>query len=592
MPFSPMNDQFPCKANPLDGSWPSESEWAALNTSLDGRLLRTQPIASSCWHTTNLDSPFSCSAVQANWSSGLFHASTPESIDASIFANNSCLPSGVDGYLEGKGCRLGGLPSYIVNATTEQYVATAMKWATDHNVRIVVKGTGHDLNGRSSGAYGISIWTRHFNHLKRHTTWKVPGSNRTEDVFIAGSGLMWGDVLPEALHQGRVVTTGQDPSVGLGGYIQGGGHGPLANTYGLAAQQVLQATIVTTEGQILVLNECENTDLFWAIRGGGGGQYGVVTEYVIKYHPAPSNVVTGTLSLAPVDESRANASWNGAAVLFRHLPDLMDAGLAGAMSMASGSTASRFNPSLPNGTNGASVTQVFWAFNTTAEQVQDLVRPVIDKMRVYGNKSTLSITFDPKDVGDYSAFYSAISGSNTAGQGGISSSRLLGRDELLESRHDSLVSYLRRTTAAQNQTAGTFLTVGLSGGPGVINTPDYRWGALNPSWHKAYLHLLVGGASTSPNETTSPSQALSKNAEWIEENKEKLWRKWAPDMGAYMNEANPYNSNWKQDFYGSSYHRLLEIKKKYDPAESLFVLSGVGSDGWKYDLQDGTLCRV
>ncbi|KAK4500590.1 hypothetical protein PRZ48_008779 [Zasmidium cellare] len=467
-----------------------------------------------------------------------------------------------------------------------------MKWAAEHNVRIVVKGTGHDLNGRSSGAYGLSIWTHHLNHLERNTTWQLPGSNHTEDVFNAGSGLEWGDILPEALRQGRVVTTGQDPSVGLGGYIQGGGHGPLASTYGLAAQQVLQVTIVTTQGDVLVANDCENTDLFWAIRGGGGGQYGVVTEYVIKHHPAPANVVMGTLSLAPVDEGGVNASWNAAAVLFRHLPDLMDTGLAGAMTLASGTGASRFNPSLPNGTSGAAATQVFWAFNTTAEHVRSLVQPVIDEMRRYGGNETLSINFEPKDVGNYSFFYSAISGSNSAGQGGISSSRLLGHEEVSNITHGSLVSNLRRAVAAQNQTAGTFLTVGLSGGPGVINAPDNRWGALNPSWHKAYLHLLVGGASTSPNETITPSEALSKNAEWVEEHKEKLWREWGPDMGAYMNEANPYNSHWRKDFYGSSYERLLGIKEKYDPTESLFVLSGVGSDEWKYDLQDGTLCRT
>lgn len=445
---------------------------------------------------------------------------------------------------------------------------------------------------RSSGAYGLSIWTRHFNHLKRDTAWPVPNSDATADVYIAGSGLGWGDVLQPALREGRVVTTGQDPSVGLGGYIQGGGHGPLASTYGLAAQQVLQVKIVTTTGDILIANDCENTDLFWAIRGGGGGQYGVVTEYVIKNHPAPSNVVMGTLSLAPVSDAHANASWDAAAVLFKYLPDLMDAGLAGAMTMASGTGASRFNPSLPNGTSGAAAMQVFWAFNTTPADVQGLVNPVIEEMRAYGDNSTLSISFSPSDVGNYSAFYDAISGSNTAGQGGISSSRLLGKDEVVNISHDELASKIRQAVAAQNITVGTYLTVGLSGGPGVHNAAEDRWGALIPSWRKAYLHLLVGGASTGPNETVTPSEALAINAEWVEEHKEKLWREWAPDMGAYMNEANPYNGDWRKDFYGSSLDRLLEIKRKYDPSESLYVLSGVGSDGWRYDLQNGTLCRV
>lgn len=137
-----------CKANPLDGTWPVQAEWASLNATVDGSLLSTQPVASSCYNNTDFNSPIPCSAVQSNWSSGIFHASTPESIDATIFANNSCIPPGIDGYLESKSCNVGGLPSYIVNATTDAHVATALKWAADHNVRVVVKGTGHDLNGR------------------------------------------------------------------------------------------------------------------------------------------------------------------------------------------------------------------------------------------------------------------------------------------------------------------------------------------------------------------------------------------------------------------------------------------------------------
>jgi hypothetical protein len=158
--------------------------------------------------------------------------------------------------------------------------------------------------------------------------------------------------------------------------------------------------------------------------------------------------------------------------------------------------------------------------------------------------------------------------------------------------HEKLKSYLQRAVTAQNATSGTYMTVGMSGGPGVINTPQHRFGALHSAWKTAYLHLFVGGASATPSADVTPSAALSNAADWIEENKENLWREWAPDSGAYMNEGNPYNSEFKHDFYGSNYERLLQVKQKYDPTESLFVLSGVGSDGWNYDLQSGKLCRV
>lgn len=141
-------NQTQCKANPLDSTWPRYSQWQALNESIDGALISTSPVAASCWNNSSFESPYSCQTVESNWSSSIFHAAQPESIGAWVFANNSCIPPTESGSNEDQGCRLGGLPSYIVNATSECQVATAMKWASERNVRIVVKGTGHDLNGR------------------------------------------------------------------------------------------------------------------------------------------------------------------------------------------------------------------------------------------------------------------------------------------------------------------------------------------------------------------------------------------------------------------------------------------------------------
>ncbi|KAL3439967.1 hypothetical protein BJX65DRAFT_315257 [Aspergillus insuetus] len=205
-------------------------------------------------------------------------------------------------YVAGRGCSIGGMPQYIVNATSEEQIATALKSAADRNIRAVVKGTGHDLNGRSSGAFALSIWTYNLRRLGRHISWRNPSTNTSEDVYIVSSGQKWGNFLDMALEQGRVVTTGQDPSVGLGGYIHGGGHGPISRTYGLAASHVVQMRVVTTEGEILVVNGAQNQDLYWALRGGGPGLYGVVTEYVIRHHPAPPNVVMENLLVAPRDD--------------------------------------------------------------------------------------------------------------------------------------------------------------------------------------------------------------------------------------------------------------------------------------------------
>lgn len=70
-----------------------------------------------------------------------------------------------------------------------------------------------------------------------------------------------------------------------------------------------------------------------------------------------------------------------------------------------------------------------------------------------------------------------------------------------------------------------------------------------------------------------------------------MWQQWAPDTGAYANEANPFNRNWKHDFYGPSYGRLLDIKQKYEPSFSMFVYNGVGTESWNYVLNSSKLCQ-
>ncbi|EHL02075.1 putative 6-hydroxy-D-nicotine oxidase [Glarea lozoyensis 74030] len=236
-------------------------------------------LATACWFTTQILGDLTCKTtpLDSNWPSDADWTALNVSINGTLIRS----------------------APYVVNATTEAQIAVAAAWASERNIRLVIKGTGHDLNGR--GAYSLSIWTHNFRNIQFNASWPLPGCNKTEDVVIAGSGNIWHDVLLAGAKFGKVVVSGGAYDVGLGGFIQGGGHGPLSSTYGLAADQLLQARVITTNGTILVANSAQNQDLLWALRGGGGGQYGIVIEYILKAYPTPSSVVTGGLSLsAPV----------------------------------------------------------------------------------------------------------------------------------------------------------------------------------------------------------------------------------------------------------------------------------------------------
>jgi hypothetical protein len=407
--------------------------------------------------------------------------------------------------------------------------------------------------------------------------WKIPGSNKTDTVLFAGSGLNYGEAVRHALKYDRVIVSGNDETVGLGGHIQGGGHGPLSSTFGLAADNIYQVRVVTSEGHIIVADATQNQDLLWAIRGGGAGQYGIVTEYVIKTYPAPQVINTG-FSVSPAANSSAaiEASVNALAALLQDLPSLMDAGCAGS-TIVSG-----------NSKTGVTISQGIYAYDASSlavERLMNATRKHLFDATGEGNSSLLTIVPKELSQSSYLSFFNEmnIGGSHTAGAMSMFSSRLLGRPELSDLSQDKLVDYAKRLLSYG------FAVIGLQGGPGPAKVDKSMRGALLPAWRSSYLHVMSYGAKF--NEALAPQEMLKDVSQQLEKGIESLWREWAPETGAYMNEGNPFNSNFKKDFYGSNYHQLLQVKNKYDPTNSLWVLSGVGSDAWDYNLNTGRLCK-
>jgi hypothetical protein len=106
------------------------------------------------------------------------------------------------------------------------------------------------------------------------------------------------------------------------------GHGPLSAAYGMGADNILQATVVTPDGEILVANACQNSDLYYAIRGGGGGTYGVVTQLVMKAFPSPKSTFH-LFSARLIDPDAESQYWDFIAWLHAKLGDLKDGGMQG-----------------------------------------------------------------------------------------------------------------------------------------------------------------------------------------------------------------------------------------------------------------------
>ena len=147
---------------------------------------------------------------------------------------------------------------------------TWLSIARRHNIRLIVKASGHDYIGRSVAPNSLSIWTRHIQGFKAHTTFspqRCCGVTINQTAATLGAGTQMYEAYTQLDALGQAMVGGGGKTVGVGGYLTGGGHGLLSAQHGLGADQVLELEVVTPTGKIVVANECQNTDLFWAMRG-------------------------------------------------------------------------------------------------------------------------------------------------------------------------------------------------------------------------------------------------------------------------------------------------------------------------------------
>jgi FAD/FMN-containing dehydrogenase len=142
---------------------------------------------------------------------------------------------------------MGAYPAYVVNAAPPAHVSAALKWAGKRNIRVVVKSTENPYMGRSIGYGSLSIWTHNFRDIEyiedfRPTSYPFDGTWAAARI---AAGLTGGEVQTELPKHNAIAITGANLSVGIVGWLTGGGHGPLKRTYGMGADHLLEATIVT-----------------------------------------------------------------------------------------------------------------------------------------------------------------------------------------------------------------------------------------------------------------------------------------------------------------------------------------------------------
>ncbi|KAK3694284.1 hypothetical protein B0T22DRAFT_506654 [Podospora appendiculata] len=297
-----------CKAVPGTASWPSKNSWASLNRSTGGRLLQPAPPGAVCHPGQPTYNATECPAVQSGWSTFEFHQADPISTYWNQWNNDSCLPEG------GLPCSGQGYPVHVINATTSDHARLGVDYARRHNIRLVIKSSGHEFLGRSGAPNALSIWTHHIKGVQVHDSFSPRHCNVKilSTAITAGSGMQMEELYSALDALNQTIVGGGGRTVSVGGYLTGGGHSLLSASYGLGTDQVLEMEVVTPSGEIVTANECQNTDLFRAM----GGTY-----------PTPQ-IVNLVLALAATD-IQSPSVFGMVAYILSQFPRLGDQGLSG-----------------------------------------------------------------------------------------------------------------------------------------------------------------------------------------------------------------------------------------------------------------------
>ncbi|KAJ2926533.1 hypothetical protein H1R20_g10563, partial [Candolleomyces eurysporus] len=436
-------------------------------------------------------------------------------------------------------------------AKTRDHIKAGIDFARNNNVRLIIRNTGHDFMGRSTGFGSLAINTHSF----KSTFFLLLDFFNYTDFISRCSVYPEGRELLRLANQQNpkvAIVTGECPTVGFaGGYIQGGGHGPLASYYGMAADQALSYEVVTAAGEFLTVNADSNPDLFWGLRGGGPSTFAALVSVTVKTYPeTPAAGIT--LSLSTFDQ---NTSWRGFAAFHNLAPRWVDNGMFVYYELFGGS----FN------------IRPFVGVNMTRARITEVVQPLFDQLRSLGIQYNAQITEYPTFFDLYTALFQDEGAGITALVGG----RLFTKRDI-NANGNAIVDAMRRSGAG---------FVGHIVGPRIgLAAVD---NAIHPAWRDAASFSI-----TSVNLGNTATWAQKQQAQQQLTNQiDAPLRDASPNGAAYVNEGNLEEPNWQTAYWGTNYPRLLELRRKWDPQGVFYARTTPGTESWEVVDYGRRLCR-
>jgi FAD/FMN-containing dehydrogenase len=409
-------------------------------------------------------------------------------------------------------------PAVIVECMSAADVAAALSFAVDAGLEVAVRGGGHSISGLSTVGGGLVIDLRRLN--------VVTVDVETRVALVQGGALM-GDVDAATQAYGLALPMGLISHTGVGGLTLGGGMGWLSRHGGLSIDNLISAEVVVADGRILRAADDENVDLFWAIRGGGGN-FGVVTEFEFQLQEAGPMVQFGLFFW---DQSRGAEAFRMMREVVADLPRTVTAFPAAGLS----APPAPFVPVEHQHKLGYALMVV--GFGAPAEH-----RQVIDRVR-----EAVPPLFDMVTPMPFVALQQMFDEENAWGvyayeKGGY-----------VEDLTDEVIEVITQHAPRKTSPASVVLFYRLDGAYSEVGDDDTAFsGGRSPRYFANFL-----GVAPSPD-------TLVAEREWIRSMAEAL-RPHMMDDGTYVNALDGQDADRTRASYGGKYERLAKVKATYDP---------------------------
>ena len=561
------------RVRPGDKAWPNAASWDKLKQQVGGRLI---PVPSPLAPCKDAPASAACTARIEELRNPYFISEQPGGTQTSGWLDAwTSAPS-----------------AYAVAAENTEDVVAAVNFARENNLRLVVKGGGHSYQGTSNSADSLLIWTRHMHAIMVRDEFVAAGcaGAAPRPAVTVEAGARWLQTY-EAVTTGagRYVQGGGCATVGVAGLIQSGGFGSFSKNYGTAAASLLEAEIVTADGRVRVVSSCKEPDLFWALKGGGGGSLGVVTRVTLATHALPENFGAA--------EGRVQAKSEAA---FRRLIFEFVRFYGRALFNPHWGEQATFGKD-----NSLTLNMVMQGLSLVDAQAvwlpfRDFVAGSPDDFQ--WTRPLEVSTFPARHWWD-AAYRKAHDASSvlTDSTPGAPAGNVYWTGNEIEVNvflygFESL--WLPATlleepgrladalfAASRQVDVGLHFNKGLAGGP-PERVAAARDTATNPAVLDAFaLAIMATGATHSAPGLPGHEPDLAKGrvqAAAVTAAADAL-RAVVPNAGAYVSESNYFDKTWQKSYWGPNYWRLAAAKKKYDPAGLFFVHNGVGSEEWSAD---------